>query len=102
MDMLTGSTATWTGSSWTTVSPFSVLPTAHAGAVVIEGYKDAADKFSKESGLASADTRAIEQRVQIRDAIQQGDIERAVELLNDLNSEVRLLPTSVPRRLFST
>jgi hypothetical protein len=57
---------------------------------VIEGYKDAAEKFSKESGLAAADTRAIEQRVQVRNAIQQGDVEAAIELLNDLNSEVGL------------
>eukprot|EP00126_Sphaerothecum_destruens_P009418 Sdes_comp20502_c0_seq5m14981 len=57
--------------------------------LVIEGYKDAAEKFMKESGEApSLDLASIEERMKIREAVQHGNISRAIELVNDLNPEI--------------
>ncbi|KAJ2552858.1 hypothetical protein EV175_003156 [Coemansia sp. RSA 1933] len=66
--------------------------------LIIEGYKDAAEKFSEESGLHSTvDLGSIEERMQIRFAIQNGDIKTAIERVNDLNPD--LLDTD-PRLYF--
>ncbi|KAI9502432.1 hypothetical protein GGI25_004715 [Coemansia spiralis] len=57
--------------------------------LIIEGYKDAAEKFSEESGLHSTvDLGSIEERMQIRFAIQNGDIKAAIERVNDLNPDL--------------
>ncbi|KND01575.1 uncharacterized protein SPPG_09111 [Spizellomyces punctatus DAOM BR117] len=57
--------------------------------LVIEGYKDAAEKFSRESGLQPGiDLASIEDRMNIRNAIQSGDIEDAIERVNDLDPEI--------------
>ncbi|KAJ2783433.1 hypothetical protein H4R18_001698 [Coemansia javaensis] len=66
--------------------------------LIIEGYKDAAEKFSEESGLThSVDLGSIEERMQIRFAVQSGDIKAAIERVNDLNPD--LLDTD-PRLYF--
>ncbi len=58
--------------------------------LVIEGYKDAAEKFSTEAGVApSVNLSSIEDRMQIRHAVQSGSVEHAVERVNDLDPEVR-------------
>ncbi|KAI8815076.1 hypothetical protein BJ742DRAFT_782264 [Cladochytrium replicatum] len=42
--------------------------------LVIEGYKDAAEKFSLESGISAAiDLSSIEDRMKIRNAVQCGN-----------------------------
>ncbi|KAJ8325614.1 hypothetical protein BDV3_001148 [Batrachochytrium dendrobatidis] len=57
--------------------------------LVIEGYKDAAEKFSVESGLAPAvDLMTVEDRMNIRNDIQNGNIEAAIERVNDLDPEI--------------
>lgn len=57
--------------------------------LVIEGYKDAADTFSQECGLKpNVDLDSIQDRMEIRNAIQSGDIENAIERVNDLNPDV--------------
>ncbi|KAI8908819.1 CTLH/CRA C-terminal to lish motif domain-containing protein [Powellomyces hirtus] len=57
--------------------------------LVIEGYKDAAEKFSQESGLQPGiDLSSIQDRMSIRNAIQAGDIESAIERVNDLDPEI--------------
>jgi len=57
--------------------------------LVIEGYKDAAEKFSAESGLQPpVDLSSIEDRMNIRNAVQSGNIEEAIEKVNDLDPEV--------------
>jgi hypothetical protein len=56
---------------------------------VIEGYKDAAETFSQECGLTpSIDVDSIQDRMNIRNAIQNGNVEEAIERVNDLNPEV--------------
>ncbi|KAL0076513.1 CTLH/CRA C-terminal to lish motif domain-containing protein [Phycomyces blakesleeanus] len=57
--------------------------------LVIEGYKDAAEQFSAESGLSPAvDLESIQERMEIRHAIQSGDVDTAIDLVNDLNPEI--------------
>lgn len=56
--------------------------------LVVEGYKSAADCFARESGLPPVDLDSMENRMWIRDAIQTGEIEVAIERINDVNPEV--------------
>lgn len=66
--------------------------------LVIEGYKDAADCFSRESGLKPfVDSESILNRMIIRGAIQRGDIDDAIGRVNELDPEV-----SRPRRRYDT
>lgn len=56
----------------------------------MEGYPNAAAKFSKEANLQShpADD-SIERRQQIQNSIHTGSIQSAIEMLNDFDPEVR-------------
>lgn len=55
--------------------------------LVIEGYKDAAEKFASEAGMQPGiDLRSISERMATRVAIQRGDVEAAIERANDLNT----------------
>ena len=57
--------------------------------LVIEGFKSAAEEFSRESGLvAPVDLDSIESRMEIREALQRGDVEEAMAKVNDLDPEV--------------
>ena len=64
--------------------------------LVVEGYKEAAQNFARESGMMTtsaaqeADFESIQNRMTIRQAIQQGNIVEAIERVNDLNPEVGL------------
>jgi len=57
--------------------------------LVVEGYKEAAENFAREAGMSpQADYESIHNRMTIRNAIQRGDIEEAIERVNDLNPEI--------------
>ncbi|ORZ24716.1 CTLH/CRA C-terminal to lish motif domain-domain-containing protein [Absidia repens] len=57
--------------------------------LVIEGYMEAAEQFSQESGLSPCvDLQSIQERREIRHAVQSGDIDAAIDLVNDLNPEI--------------
>jgi len=57
--------------------------------LVIQGYKSAAEEFSQEAGLSSpVDFESIESRMNIREALQRGDVEDAIMRVNDLNPEI--------------
>lgn len=57
--------------------------------LVVEGYKEAAENFARESGMTSVpDFESIQNRMTVRNAIQRGDIVEAIERVNDLNPEV--------------
>lgn len=59
--------------------------------LVIEGFKSAAEEFSRESGLiAPVDLESIESRMNIREALQRGDVGEAIARVNDLNPEVSI------------
>ena len=58
--------------------------------LVIEGYKDAAEKFSHESGIAPVvQLSSIKDRMMIRQAVHNGRIHEAIQLVNDLDPEVK-------------
>ncbi|KAF8311274.1 lish motif-containing protein, partial [Clavulina sp. PMI_390] len=57
--------------------------------LVIEGYKTAAEEFSKEANLPpGVDLDSIESRMNIREAIQRGEVEEAITKVNNLNPEI--------------
>lgn len=69
--------------------------------LVIEGYKDAAECFSAESGLSPlVDLESIENRMIIRSAIQRGDVEDAIGRVNELDPEVSVCCSPDLRRSF--
>ena len=60
--------------------------------LVIEGYKSAAEEFSQEANLTPpVDFESIESRMEIRDALQRGDVEEAIMRVNELNPEVNCI-----------
>lgn len=59
--------------------------------LIKEGYPDSARKFAIEANIKQRpDDESIRMRVEIRNAIQAGDIQSAIDKINDLNPEVRL------------
>ncbi|KAI9277451.1 CTLH/CRA C-terminal to lish motif domain-containing protein [Sporodiniella umbellata] len=57
--------------------------------LVIEGYRDATEQFSEESGLEpTSNLDSIQERMNIRQAIQSGGIDTAIDLVNELNPEI--------------
>ncbi|CAH7670169.1 CTLH/CRA C-terminal to lish motif domain-containing protein [Phakopsora pachyrhizi] len=57
--------------------------------LVIEGFKDSAYHFARESGLTpTIDLDSIEYRMGIKNAIQRGDVDEAIIKVNDLNPEI--------------
>lgn len=60
--------------------------------LIQEGYPAAAQKFATESGLEKVEdeTTLTEERVKIRNAIYKGDLQTAIEEINDINPQVRL------------
>jgi len=59
--------------------------------LVNEGYPIAAKKFAVEANIPppSASAETIKERVEIRNAILGGQIQTAIEKVNDLNPQVR-------------
>ncbi len=56
--------------------------------LVIEGFKDAADKFSVEANVDPVvNLESIQDRMDIRNAIQNGNVESAIEVLYSLCSK---------------
>ncbi|GAB4821825.1 hypothetical protein N2152v2_008871 [Parachlorella kessleri] len=57
--------------------------------LVTEGYVDAARAFESESGTSPGlDLGAITDRMEIRKAVQSGEVEEAIERTNDLDPEI--------------
>ncbi|KAF8640671.1 hypothetical protein AX17_000328 [Amanita inopinata Kibby_2008] len=57
--------------------------------LVVEGYKSAAEEFSQEANMTPPmDIESIENRMDIREALQRGDVEEAITRVNDLNPEI--------------
>ena len=58
--------------------------------LVNEGYPSAAQNFALEANIQPrADIESIQERVEIRNAIYGGDIQTAIEKINELNPQVR-------------
>eukprot|EP00761_Pharyngomonas_kirbyi_P013673 gb/GECH01013702.1/.p1 GENE.gb/GECH01013702.1/~~gb/GECH01013702.1/.p1 ORF type:complete len:226 (+),score=85.87 gb/GECH01013702.1/:1-678(+) len=57
--------------------------------LVIEGYKDAAEMFQEEASAdPGIDLDSISDRMYVRTAVQNGDINSAIERVNDINPEI--------------
>jgi uncharacterized OsmC-like protein len=57
--------------------------------LIKEGYPDSAKKFAIEANIRQRpDEESIRTRVDIRNAIHSGDIQSAIEKINELNPEV--------------
>ncbi len=71
-----------------------VVPPSDINAVIMdylinEGYPSAAKKFAMEANVQpTEDFASIEARVEIRNAIYAGDIQRAIEKINDVGYQV--------------
>ena len=54
-----------------------------------EGFKEAAEKFQVESGIEpECELDALDERIRIREAVQNGHIETAIRLVNALHPEL--------------
>jgi len=57
--------------------------------LLVEGFSDAAISFAKETGLSvDIDSQAIQQRMIIKEAVEDGRVEDAVRRVNELDPEV--------------
>lgn len=59
--------------------------------LVTEGYTDAALKFHAESGtecISDIDLETIKDRMAVKKAVQSGNVEDAIDRVNDLNPEI--------------
>lgn len=57
--------------------------------LVTEGFKEAAEKFKIESGIQPCiDLDTLDERIRIREAIQNGQIREAIALVNNLHPEL--------------
>ncbi len=65
--------------------------------LISEGYPSAAQKFAAEANIEpELDVDSIQERVEIREAIAKGDIQTAIEKINELNPQVRPGSSSLP------
>lgn len=63
--------------------------------MVVEGFSDAAVEFARETGISSTiDQDAIQERMEIRQAVEDGRVEEAVRRVNELDPEVSLMAVS--------
>lgn len=57
--------------------------------LVTEGFKEAAEKFQAESGVEpSVDLSSLDNRILIREAVQNGRVQEATHLVNQLHPEL--------------
>lgn len=63
--------------------------------LINEGYPSAARKFALEANIPTTeDIESIQERVEIRNAIHRGEIQEAIERINELNHQVRAVVSS--------
>ena len=68
---------------------FSDLKAVIMDYLISEGYPSAAQKFAHEANIAPMlDVESIQERVEIREAIDAGDIQTAITKINELNPRV--------------
>lgn len=57
--------------------------------IILEGFKEAAEKFQEESGIEpEVDLSSLDNRILIREAVQSGNIEQSISLVNQLHPEL--------------
>jgi hypothetical protein len=62
--------------------------------LLIEGFSEAAVEFARETGLPhDIDHAMIQERMGIREAVEDGRVEEAVRRVNELDPEVSFVPS---------
>jgi len=62
--------------------------------LLIEGFSEAAVEFARETGLPhDIDHAMIQERMEIREAVEEGRVEEAVRRVNELDPEVCFVPS---------
>lgn len=57
--------------------------------IILEGFKEAAEKFQQESGVGpTVELNSLDDRIRIRDSIMNGRIQEATALINQLHPEL--------------
>ena len=61
--------------------------------LITQGYPQAAERFAREAKISlnfdlEIKSQTIQDRVQIREAIHRGDLQSAIELINELDPQV--------------
>ena len=57
--------------------------------LITEGYPVAAQKFAVEANIQpECDLETVQERVEIKQAIHKGDLQTAIEKINELNPQV--------------
>ena len=65
--------------------------------LISEGYPEAAQRFALEANIEpELDVDSIQERVEIREAIASGDIQSAIEKVNELNPQVSAASSPLP------
>ena len=68
--------------------------------LLIEGFSEAAVEFARETGLPhDIDHAMIQERMEIREAVEDGRVEEAVRRVNELDPEVSLVFFHPARRV---
>jgi hypothetical protein len=68
----------------------SMLLCPYTLSLCLQGYVDAARMFEQESGTApGVELGSITDRMEVRKAVQSGQVEEAIDKVNDMNPEVR-------------
>ncbi len=63
--------------------------------IFLEGFKEAAEKFGSETGICYPyNLESLNERIKIREALEVGDIEKAINKINSLHPE--LIDTNRP------
>lgn len=65
--------------------------------LVVEGFSDAAVEFARKTGIPTTiDQDMIQERMEIRQAVEDGRVEEAVRRVNELDPEVSLQHSGFP------
>lgn len=57
--------------------------------LISEGFKEAADKFGLETGISYPyDSESLNERIKIRESIENGCIEQAINLINNMHPDL--------------
>lgn len=68
--------------------------------LINEGYPEAAQRFASEANIEpELDVDSIQERVEIREAIASGNVQSAIEKINELNPQVGPRSSSFTRGL---
>ena len=57
--------------------------------LITEGFKEAAEKFAEEAGVTPPlDLSLMDERIQIRSSIQQGNVQEAMRMVTTIHPEI--------------